>query len=314
MDEQISRITQPKKGISSRSAPSNVTSQTNSSLSSSSSVLKPLSKKLSTVFRSLFPQSLSPSSSPPPPKPNMVNPFFVILPLYIYPTPGAWDNFYSNITANPALTFSIVINPSSGPGTGSTPDSNYIAGISHLNSFSNTELYGYVHTTEATRSVSAMEADIKKYAGWASYASADIHMDGIFFDEAPSTYTKTKYTTMQTVTQYANTTVSPPLKNIIYNPGVVPDSRYYALATTINAFEDYYSNWSPSSYSTVPAQYRAQSTMLIHDFTDNLSQQNAVVQNVIAQGGWQGLYINNQSDYSDMSDLWASFCADMTSA
>lgn len=59
---------------------------------------------------------------------------------------GAWANVYSNISANPTENFTIVVNPSSGPGSTQYPNSDYVAGIAQLNSYSNVQILGYVDT------------------------------------------------------------------------------------------------------------------------------------------------------------------------
>ncbi|KAG8163797.1 hypothetical protein KVR01_007094 [Diaporthe batatas] len=40
----------------------------------------------------------------------------ILLPLYVWPASGAWNNVYEAIEMNSQLTFQIIINPNSGPG------------------------------------------------------------------------------------------------------------------------------------------------------------------------------------------------------
>ena len=63
-----------------------------------------------------------------------------IIPLYLYPafwtTPGTWDWVTSAIKSNPGVTFTIIINPTDGPGVdsaGAAP-SDYVTGIAALRS------------------------------------------------------------------------------------------------------------------------------------------------------------------------------------
>lgn len=251
-------------------------------------------------------------ASSPDNKNKMVNPMAILLPLYIYPATGAWDILYTNITANPHLTFAIVINPNSGPGAPPYPDPDYIAGIAQLNSYPNTELYGYVHTLTATRSQSLIKADIRTYAHWQDYSRADIHMDGIFFDEAPSAYSKTTYSTMTAITNYARSTIYADNVKVIFNPGVIPDSRYYDIADTIVAFEDYYANYNSKTLSTIPQVNRAKSAILMHHFTGTLQDQTAIVSS-LTNGGLQALWISDQPDYDSWSSKWGLFCSEMAS-
>ena len=94
---------------------------------------------------------------------------FILLPLYIYPgtSASAWSNATAAIAAYPKVQWQIIINPNSGPGTTSYPtDSNYIAGISKLNSYPNVITLGYVDTNFAKRAYSAVTSDIDVYAKW----------------------------------------------------------------------------------------------------------------------------------------------------
>ena len=40
----------------------------------------------------------------------------VLLPLYVYPSPGVWNPVFDAITAHPNVLFYVVVNPDSGPG------------------------------------------------------------------------------------------------------------------------------------------------------------------------------------------------------
>ena len=74
----------------------------------------------------------------------MVNHAFILLPLYIYPLPGAWDPLFNAAKANPTVTFQAVINPYSGP-NGPCPDASYINATSYLNTIPNIKTLAYVH-------------------------------------------------------------------------------------------------------------------------------------------------------------------------
>lgn len=134
----------------------------------------------------------------------------ILVPLYVYPTPNAWDPLYTAIRNNPTAAFTVIINPNSGPGAGTAPDSDYSAAIKTLRASAGAnqilELVGYVPTGYGKRSVAAVKADVKKYAGW----PASVAMDGIFLDEAPtaSTWLKqyTGYTDLVRNTKWASTT------------------------------------------------------------------------------------------------------------
>lgn len=164
----------------------------------------------------------------------------VLLPLYIYPSAGAWNDVYSNITANPGKNFTIVVNPASGPGSSTYPVSDYVAGIAKLNSYSNTQVLGYVDTGYPQISTSTVNSQVAQYKKWASYSKADIHIDGIFFDDMDGTYTPQQYAYYQNISITTKITMGPGFQHVLFNPGAGVDSRYFALADEIIVFEDYY--------------------------------------------------------------------------
>lgn len=112
----------------------------------------------------------------------------VLLPLYIYPSwQGWWNNVFAAVGANPNVTFQIILNPLNGPG-GTTPgyNSDWVAGVSRLNSYRNVHTLGYVHTSYNARDRADVEADVAAWAGWNAYVARNISVNGIFFDEVPN--------------------------------------------------------------------------------------------------------------------------------
>lgn len=81
----------------------------------------------------------------------MVRALQVLFPLYIYPTDCAvsrdvcvWKPLYDALDAFPTLQFNVVVNPNSGPGDDTLPDSNYVAAVAALNAYPNVQTIGYV--------------------------------------------------------------------------------------------------------------------------------------------------------------------------
>ncbi|KUI69384.1 Spherulin-4 [Cytospora mali] len=116
---------------------------------------------------------------------------FILLPLYIYPTPTAWDPLYSAAASHPELDFLVVVNPGNGPGPGVLPDVNYIEALAKLTGLQNVRVIGYVHCSYGNRLLEEIMADVSVYRGWteASAQRGDgktIVVDGIFIDEVPS--------------------------------------------------------------------------------------------------------------------------------
>jgi hypothetical protein len=103
-----------------------------------------------------------------------------LIPLYSYPLHDAscaWQRVAAAARATPAVAFTAVINPDSGPAPAGL-DAEYRRGVRLLRAAGVT-LLGYVSTAYARRPLAAVRRDIDRY-------HADHEVDGIFLDEVPS--------------------------------------------------------------------------------------------------------------------------------
>jgi hypothetical protein len=238
----------------------------------------------------------------------MVAPALAVVPLYIYPTPGAWDPLTTSVTANPDVNFQVIINYESGPGAAQYPDSTYIAAIANLNSFANVQNICYVHTSWANRALADVETDVSTCAGWASYPDADIHMDGIFFDEAVAEYNATTAEYMNSITAFARNALGSGRDTIVFNPGEQVATEWYSIADYVVAFENSYSAYSASVLSSVPSEVRAQSQFIVYSFTGDDSAQTTLIDDLVA-GDIGAIFATDQPGYTAFSSLWAQFCS-----
>ncbi|KAJ0119845.1 hypothetical protein J7T55_014050 [Diaporthe amygdali] len=135
------------------------------------------------------------------PSPSLVtNKPFVLVPLYIYPFPTAWEPLYVAVDSHPELDFLVVVNPNSGPGPDILPDANYIEALARLTAAPNVKVIGYVHCSYGKRLLDEIVVEVSAYRGWthASESREDgktIVVDGIFFDEVPSSTVFVQYMT-----------------------------------------------------------------------------------------------------------------------
>jgi hypothetical protein len=86
---------------------------------------------------------------------------------------------YHRISSNPTVAFYIIINPNSGPGSGSTPDQSFQTCIPKLRASTNVVILGYLATGYGNKGTDAINSELSQYAGW----GADYRPTGIFFDE-----------------------------------------------------------------------------------------------------------------------------------
>ncbi|KAF4632316.1 hypothetical protein G7Y89_g5817 [Cudoniella acicularis] len=241
----------------------------------------------------------------------MVLPYMILVPLYIYPNATSWNPLYESLAAYPNTTFNIVINPGSGPGPNPLPDLGYIDGIAKLNKYNNSNLLGYVDANYAFDPPSALKAinQISTYANWSKADSAQhIHVNGIFFDDAPIYYSDFAYGYMKNISSAAR---NMSLSTIVFNPGNLnTSSRYYDLADYLIISEDTFANLNETLLlSKTPRKYRKQTALIIHGFNATKEEQFHVVQKFLSDG-FGGLFITTKAhpvEYFSFSDLWSDF-------
>ncbi|KAF3308494.1 hypothetical protein TWF173_001195 [Orbilia oligospora] len=190
----------------------------------------------------------------------------ILIPLYIYPTPGAWDPLYRVITAYPTQLFTIIVNPDSGPGPKRFPDESYREGVTKLKAFKNVRIIGYVHVSYTARKLEDVCQDIDRYVGWDEYKSGKISVDGIFVDEAPEDVGKDDISLryMQKVRKRISARFHRIGKSgfTMINPGVIADKRFYeATADAVVSYEDRLVNYyAPEKLQTSKDQNKSPGT------------------------------------------------------
>jgi hypothetical protein len=80
--------------------------------------------------------------------------------------------------------------------------------------------------------------DISAYAAWNNFSSANIAVQGIFIDEAPSLPSTTTFSYVETTSTYAKTALGPGRGHIKYNLEMVVDPPFYNMADTMIVFEN----------------------------------------------------------------------------
>jgi len=258
----------------------------------------------------------------------MVNFGFILVPLYIYPLPGAWDPLFNAAKAYPNVTFQAVINPDTGPGAGKCPDASYINATSHLNAIPNIKTLAYVHTAArfdcgpyqsyicpCTQPMSALQANITKYQNWniaGKCTTQDVHIDGIFFDESPSDASNITY--MRNITNFAKSTLTHG-STVLFNSGQAVDTGYWAIADYINVFEDTEVQYDSADIGALDGEgaYHSQTTMILHDYTDGASIMQRDVNTILNEknDAMAGLYITDLGIYSEFPTNWMGFVSEV---
>ena len=213
----------------------------------------------------------------------------VLLPLYIYPGDSAvnWNPLFNSLSAHPSVPFTIIVNPGSGPGTTTYPDTNYIAGINTLHTFPNARVIGYAHVSNATQPLSAVQTNVTRYAGWSDYTGgANISVSGIFLDEAPSDDSSASITYMQNALNIVKSTVPSPSPFVVFNPGYKTSAAYFSPNPPDLSvqFENYYSEVPASGpITTYPTGETARSAVIAHD-VPSTSDATSFVKRAVSDG------------------------------
>jgi hypothetical protein len=157
----------------------------------------------------------------------------LVVPSYFYPTKSAAD--WSSL-APPAskVSTTAILNPNSGPGT--SADANYVAAIARLHAAGG-KVIGYVSTSYAKRSLSAVVADINTYVSL-------YNVDGFFIDEMTSDSQTANVQFYQSVYNYIKGLKS--TYSVTANPGTTIPEVYASLPTADQfvVFEDNAKNYA----------------------------------------------------------------------
>lgn len=224
-----------------------------------------------------------------------------------------WNPLFSALDSFPSLQVIVIIDPLNGPGADALPDSNYIAGISFLNAYSNVRTIGYVRSTKGARPISEYQADIDKYANWDSLASADISMHGIFIDEANNDPAALQY--YADFSSYAHQRFPDADAVVVQNPGVTTPQTFFDTMPTdvFVTFENFASQmWAPFTiftdplYANTPHERQA---AIFHDFGGSTTDLVNITDTVGETAAMRYIFVTTQSDYNSFSTNLSIFVA-----
>ncbi|OGM43279.1 spherulin 4-like cell surface protein [Aspergillus bombycis] len=193
----------------------------------------------------MAPSASATATAPLQPGDNLAGGTEIIIPYYVYPAEGAWTPVEQLAANNPNVKFTVIINPSSGPGGDTLPDANWRKAIPKLTAHSNVAVIGYVATCYGGRPLSAVQRDITTYANWPTVSGdASFAVHGIFFDEAAAEPDDKKVTFYkQLTTQVKENKGFGPHNNVVMNPGTIPDNAYLEIPDSTVIFESPHSRF-----------------------------------------------------------------------
>lgn len=139
----------------------------------------------------------------------------------------------------------------------------------------------------------------------------DIHMDGIFFDEAPQNFNATTSKYMKHITNYARSTsksiTGSSFFPIIFNPGTPADSGFFKYADNIVMREDVGSDTYnvTEAINTIPKAERSKSSLILYDWTSLTKRRQKKVADKVVKAGVGGFFIT-PTEYASVNNdtLW----------
>lgn len=246
----------------------------------------------------------------------------VLVPLYIYPAPGAWDPLYAAAASHGSVQFTVILNPCSGPCMGSLPDQAYVDEIPKLRSYPNIRTLGYVATHYTQKNIDAVLEEIETYANWPRGANAtDLRVDGIFLDETPSTYDAEAYKYLERAEQAVRKSTTFNDRYVAHNPGFISPAlfdsgtvlqeSYLNLTDLTVVFEETFAKWLEKDTLGALQEHktlRSKLAVVLHSLP-SLSKQvlDSVVGRVEETADWLFLTDVKETDayYHSFSDIFA---------
>ncbi|KAH7357375.1 Spherulation-specific family 4 [Pyrenochaeta sp. MPI-SDFR-AT-0127] len=247
----------------------------------------------------------------------------ILLPLYIYPSPGAWDPLYAAAKAYCDVDFTVILNPCSGPCLGSLPDQVYLDEIPKLRAYPNIRTLGYVATHYTAKDIQNVLTEIDIYAKWPKTTNnTKMRVDGIFFDETPSTYDAEDYAYLKRASQAVRNGTTFRDRIIVHNPGLVSPAilnsklvyqdSYLNLTDITVVFEETFDKWiDKDTFDPLQSHRirRSKLAVILHSLP-NLSRQflDFVIEQVEETADWIFL-----TDIKEHNEYYHSFSPMFTS-
>ncbi|KAH3907295.1 hypothetical protein HBI56_184430 [Parastagonospora nodorum] len=235
----------------------------------------------------------------------------ILVPLYVYPSGGAWEPVFAMATSFPQVQFTAVINVHDGPGYGALPDPEYSHAITTLNGFSNVRTVGYVATTWCERDLSSALDDVAAYSFWGEYQDS-LAIDGIFVDETPTQYSQAFDSYLQTIAQAVHASDGLKEGYIVHNPGALPDPQFFGDSTSQDnhslrpdltvVFEDSYSSWIARHIDLTDATKRYDRTKLavvLHSVPDlSIVETTTTLKELLSVG--HSVWLTSSDNYTNL--------------
>lgn len=205
---------------------------------------------------------------------------------------------------------------------GSLPDQVYLDEIPKLRAYPNIRTLGYVATHYAEKEIEDVLAEVNVYANWPTVTNnTKMRVDGIFFDEIPSTYEAEQYQYLKRANQAVKNGTTFKDHFVAHNPGLIAPAilnsktvlqeSYLNLTDVTVVFEETFDKWlDKDTFDPLQTQKirRSKLAVIMHSLP-NISKQvlDFVVDQVEETADWLFLTDVNATDayYHSFSPMFA---------
>ncbi|KAI4706654.1 hypothetical protein J4E89_008721 [Alternaria sp. Ai002NY15] len=211
----------------------------------------------------------------------------VIVPLYVYPSAGAWDPFHDVYDTVPLL-LSLLIR------TGTN------------------DMY-YFQSIIVPSDLSSVLDDIAAFSFWGEYDSS-LALSGVFVDETPTQYSTDYAVYLDSIAQAVQDSTGLKDDYIVHNPGALPEPRYFdeTLFTGPDltvVFENSFSNWTTESgelFKATGYYDREKLALLVHSTPDlSILETASTLLQLLAVG--RGIWLTGSSNYTELDGVLPAF-------
>ncbi|EME46783.1 hypothetical protein DOTSEDRAFT_52166 [Dothistroma septosporum NZE10] len=231
-------------------------------------------------------------------------PSTILLPLYLYPTNDAWKPLYKAIEKAPKLNFTVIVNPSNGPG-GMTDLMHFKPALQKLAAFRNVQTVGYVTTENGTRSTGEVQQDILKYSTW-SNMPLNCTLNGIFFDNTPYVEDEETESYLVTINHWAKTAPG------IYQPKmVIHKSTEMSPLALLNGADIMVGEWSYDELRESQASWDMEKDRSHLGFVVNSVPESASMKDLVKDMSRSGEFLfateSSKGDAESFGERWKDF-------
>lgn len=191
--------------------------------------------------------------------------------------------------------------------------------MTRLNSYSNVQLFGYVHCNYDTSSGDQVNRNVTQWNTW--NADPKTSVGGIFYDEVPNKQGNSESVEfLASLVETAKSTFGDHPFKSIFNPGATPESiKLYDSAEYIVVLKSEASSYDDAVLSNqIPAGKASQSSILIYNFASqgDGGQLQRWLQGMISAGVGSANILNNGYDEAndDGKPAGIGFVASMLSS